>query len=36
LPGGFDFESHLPVQQAASIIRDLLDLRIMQSAFGFE
>ena len=36
LPGGFDFESLLPVQQAASIIRDLLDLRIMQSAFGFE
>jgi len=36
LPGGFHFESLLPIQQAASIIRDLLDLRIMQSAFGFE
>jgi hypothetical protein len=36
LPGGFDFDNLLPVQQAAAIIRDLLDLRMMRSAFGFE
>jgi hypothetical protein len=36
LPPGFGFESLSPVEQVASIVRDLLDLRIMQSAFGLE
>ena len=35
-PAGFGFESLLPVQQAASVIRDLLDLRVIRSAFGLE
>jgi hypothetical protein len=36
LPPGFGFESLSPMQQVSSIIRDLLDLRMMQSAFGLE
>jgi hypothetical protein len=36
LPAGFGIESLLPVQQVASIIRDLLDLQIMQLALGLE
>ena len=35
-PRAFGFESLLPVQHVASIIRDLLDLQIMQLALGLE
>jgi hypothetical protein len=35
-PAGFGFESLLPMQHLASIIRDLLDLQLMQLALGLE
>jgi hypothetical protein len=36
LPAGFGFESLNAIQQTVSIIRDLLDLRVIRSAFGLE